>query len=51
VVSGEVVLRYGGATHTLLPGDTLYYNSIVPHFVGAGGGSPAAVYAIIFQPL
>jgi len=49
VVTGEVFLRYGGATHTLLPGDTMYYNSIVPHFVGAKGG-PASVFAVIYQP-
>jgi quercetin dioxygenase-like cupin family protein len=49
VVTGEVFLRYGGATHTLLPGDTMYYNSIVPHFVGARGG-PASVFAVIYQP-
>jgi transcriptional regulator with XRE-family HTH domain len=50
VVSGEVLLKYGKATHTLRPGDTLYYNSIVPHFLGASGGAPASIYAVIFQP-
>ena len=50
VVSGEVVLRYGAATHRLLPGDTMYYNSIVPHWVGAGRGRPASLYAVLYQP-
>ena len=50
VVSGTVTLRYGRATHQLNPGDTIYYNSIVPHFVGAADGAPATLYAVIFQP-
>ena len=50
VVTGKVFLRYGGATHTLLPGDTMYYNSIVPHFVGAAGDRPASLFAVIHQP-
>ncbi|WP_306600964.1 XRE family transcriptional regulator [Geothrix sp. 21YS21S-2] len=50
VADGEVVVRYGNATHTLRPGDTMYYNSIVPHVVFAGGGRPASIYAVIFQP-
>ena len=50
VVSGEVVLQYGEATHRLLPGDTMYYNSVVPHAVSAGRGRPASIYAVIYQP-
>jgi len=50
VVSGEVILRYGATTHRLLPGDTMYYNSIVPHWVGAGGGRQASLYAVLYQP-
>ena len=50
VVSGEIVLEYGKKTYNLKPGDTMYYNSIVPHFVGASGGKPASIYAVIFQP-
>lgn len=51
VVSGEILLKYGKKTEVLKPGDTAYYNSIVPHFVGANGGKSAAIYAVIFQPL
>lgn len=50
VHAGEVLLKYGKAIHTLRAGDTMYYNSIVPHFVGAAGNAPASVYAVIFQP-
>ena len=50
VVSGEIVLKYGKQSYALKPGDSMYYNSIVPHFVGASGGKPASIYAVIFQP-
>ncbi|BDU72764.1 cupin domain-containing protein [Mesoterricola silvestris] len=50
VLAGEVVVQYGDAVHTLGPGDTMYYNSIVPHLVRAGGGRPASLCAVIFQP-
>ncbi len=50
VVSGEVELRYGKKTYTLIPGDSIYYNSIVPHFVGAGGEAKAEIYGIVFMP-
>ena len=51
VVSGEVELLCGREKSVLKPGDTAYYNSIVPHFVGAAGDKPASIYAVIFQPL
>ncbi len=50
VVSGEILLSYGQKRLTLGPGDSVYYNSIVPHFVGASGGKAASIYAVIFQP-
>jgi transcriptional regulator with XRE-family HTH domain len=50
VVSGEVSLSYGKKRFELKAGDSMYYNSIVPHFVGASGGKPASIYAVIFQP-
>jgi len=50
VVSGAVDLRYGKKRFTLQPGDSIYYNSIVPHCVSAAGGSKAEIYAVIFMP-
>jgi transcriptional regulator with XRE-family HTH domain len=47
VVSGEVELRYGNTTHVLQAGDTIYYNSLVPHCVSAINGD-AKIYAVIF---
>ncbi len=50
VVSGAVELVYGKQTFTLDPGDSMYYNSIVPHYVGAGGEGKAEIYGIVFMP-
>jgi len=49
VVSGEVELIYGNETHLLKEGDSVYYNSVVPHYIGANGGK-ASIYAVIFVP-
>lgn len=50
VVSGEVVLRYGQNTYQLQEGDSMYYNSVVPHQVGAANGAPASIYAVVYMP-
>lgn len=47
VVSGQVELLYGNQTHVLNEGDTMYYNSLVPHCLRAVGGD-AKIYAVIF---
>jgi len=50
-VSGQLVIHHGRDLHLLEPGDSIYYNSIVPHAVSAGNGAPATAYAVIYQPL
>lgn len=47
VTSGEVELLYGNETHILKEGDTMYYNSLVPHCVSAVNGE-AKIYAVIY---
>lgn len=49
VASGEVEVRYAGRTHRLGPGDSIYYNSVVPHRVSSVGG-PASIYAVLYFP-
>lgn len=50
VVSGKIELRYGNETYELEPGDSVYYNSIVPHWVGCTGGEGASIYAVLYFP-
>lgn len=49
VVSGKVLVRYGKEDHILSEGDTAYYNSVVPHFIGAIDG-PAEIFAVLYAP-
>lgn len=50
VVSGEVELIYGNETYLLTAGDSLYYNSVVPHHIGCSGGVKAEIYAVLYIP-
>jgi transcriptional regulator with XRE-family HTH domain len=51
VMSGEVEVEYGKDTTILLPGDSIYYDSIVPHEVRAFGDSTATILAVVYTPV
>ncbi|GHU17775.1 DNA-binding protein [Spirochaetia bacterium] len=51
VLAGTLALEYGAESHTLNEGDSVYYDSIVPHRVLAGGGKPARILAVIYTPV
>jgi transcriptional regulator with XRE-family HTH domain len=48
VLQGEVEIRYGSDNFRLVAGDSIYYDSIVPHHVGSS--APAKVLAVIYAP-
>lgn len=50
-VSGEIVIEHGTKSYVLKPGDSIYYDAVVPHKVTAAGGNPASIYAVVFMPL
>ncbi len=50
VHKGKLLVIYGKERSILEKGDTVYYNSIVPHYVGAYGEEPCAIYAVIYHP-
>jgi len=50
VISGNIKLKYGKEEHMLKAGDTLYYNSLVPHHLGSVDG-PAEIFAVIYVPV
>lgn len=50
VHKGKLLVLYGNERSILEPGDTVYYNSIVPHYVGAYGEGPCAIYATFYHP-
>ncbi len=50
VLSGQLKVVYGRETHILQEGQSIYYNSIVPHYVGAYGDAPAQILAVTYHP-
>jgi quercetin dioxygenase-like cupin family protein len=52
VLRGEIEVRYGAEKYSLSEGDSIYYDSIVPHQVSARAGSekPARLVAVISAP-
>ena len=51
VHTGQVRVAYGTEVYRLEPGDSIYYNSIVPHYVSCMGTVPASIYAVLYIPL
>ena len=43
--------NYGKYTYLLEEGDTIYYDSIVPHHVHAFEGQEARILAVIYTPI
>ncbi len=50
VHSGKVRLIYGQEESILGPGDSVYYNSVVPHNIASAGGEKAEIYAVLYFP-
>ncbi len=50
VLNGAVEIEYGKSTYTLEPGDSIYYDSIVPHQVRASGDDLARILAVVYAP-
>ena len=50
VYAGRVEVAYGRETYLLEAGDSIYYNSIVPHYVSCHGNRMASIYAVLHIP-
>ncbi len=51
VMEGVMEISYGKQTYLLEEGDSIYYDSIVPHHVHAFEGQPAKILAVIYTPI
>ena len=51
VLSGKLALEYGKDHHLLETGDSVYYDSIVPHRVLAAGNEAVRILAVIYTPV
>ena len=50
VLAGELEIDYGRKLYHVKAGESIYYDSIVPHHVHAHGGAPAKILAVIYAP-
>lgn len=50
VISGVLEIEYGKDIYTLNPGDSIYYDSIVPHQVRNAGDSVTRILAVVYAP-
>ena len=50
VYSGKVALVYGEKVYQLESGDSVYYNSTIPHNVSCLGDQIATIYAVLYIP-
>lgn len=48
VLEGEVEVKLADHTDILKPGDSIYYDSNIPHVVACHGGKPARIVAVIW---
>jgi len=51
VLSGNLTLDYGTISDTLKAGDSVYYDSIVPHRVISADSKPVKILAVIYTPM
>lgn len=50
VMEGTIELAYGKDKYQLAVGDSIYYDSIVPHHLHAGGAAGAKILAVVYAP-
>jgi len=50
VLSGAIEIEYGKELHVLESGDSIYYDSIVPHQARAHGSEAARILAVVYAP-
>ena len=51
VLTGNLKLEYGTISETLKAGDSVYYDSIVPHRVISADSQPVKILAVIYTPM
>ena len=51
VMEGAVEIAYGKKTYVIEAGDSIYYDSIVPHHVHGYQGQAAKILAVVYTPI
>ena len=50
VIEGSIQINYGKNTYQLETGESIYYDSVVPHDVHAMGDANARILAVVYAP-
>ena len=50
VLNGEIEVEYGKDLYVMTPGDSIYYDSIVPHQLRCHGDVAARILAVVYAP-
>lgn len=50
VINGSICVQYGNESYVLNQGDSIYYDSILPHLVSAANDFSAQILAIVYVP-
>ncbi len=50
-LEGQITIEYGKEKYILSPGESIYYDSIVPHQVRAHDGQSAKFLAVVYTPV
>jgi uncharacterized cupin superfamily protein len=51
ILNGTMELVYGKNKYLLNPGDSVYYDSIIPHHIHGYQGQKAKILAVIYTPV
>lgn len=51
VLDGSIRVHYGKEIYNLNAGDSIYYDSVVPHYVHTAGTEEARILAVIYTPM
>ncbi len=51
VMDGVIEVAYGRKNHVIEAGDSIYYDSIVPHHVHGYNGQAAKILAVVYTPI
>ncbi len=50
VLEGEIEIKYGQDSYIVGKGDSIYYDSIIPHHVHSHNGSVSKILAVVYTP-
>ena len=51
VLEGEIEIKYGQDDYIVSKGDSIYYDSIVPHHLHSHNGKMSKILAVVYTPL